>query len=250
MPHPPNADPSVVFDADASHDPDAVAARMAQALEWLERTLCRERLTHSLGARDKAGELARKFGLPESVVQQAQLGGLLHDCAKWMPPGELLQYCEAYGIALSPSDRACPQTVHALVGADLAQRELGVNDTATLAAIRAHTTGEAAMGLVEKLVFVADKIESNTRNPLFVRKTTECLDYRDSASLDTAMLYLLNDTIALMLDKGQMIHPRAIETRNALIAAMKARREAPGNPLARDERRTLRIEAPHRPHRL
>ncbi|MBK8189707.1 MAG: bis(5'-nucleosyl)-tetraphosphatase (symmetrical) YqeK [Vampirovibrionales bacterium] len=223
-------------------------ARITAAQAWLGRYLSRERLSHSAGACEKAVELARLFALPDAVVEQAAMGALLHDCAKWMSPLELAQYCQAYGIETQAADMACPQTLHALVGAHLAEREFGESDPEVLNAIRSHTTGRSGMSVVEKLTFIADKIESNTRNPLFVRKTTECLDYRNVASLDVAALYLLDATIAFMLEKRQMIHPRAIEARNDLIAQLKELRDAHQTP--QTERRNVRIDPANRHQRL
>lgn len=43
----------------------------------------------------------------------------------------------------------------------LAEEEYGIKDTQILHAIRVHTTGEADMGLLDKILFVADYIEPN-----------------------------------------------------------------------------------------
>ncbi len=48
---------------------------------------------------------------------------------------------------------------HGLVGADIVQRELAIDDEEILQAIRVHTTGAAKMSLLDKIIYVADYIE-------------------------------------------------------------------------------------------
>lgn len=54
-----------------------------------------------------------------------------------------------------------PGLLHAKAGMVLAEEEYGIKDTQILHAIRVHTTGEADMGLLDKILFVADYIEPN-----------------------------------------------------------------------------------------
>ncbi len=191
------------------------------AKAWLQEKLSRERLSHSLGAHDKALELARKFRLPAEAQEKAAVAGLLHDAAKLMGPRELFDYCDRHGLAISEADRESPQTLHPFVGADLVMRELGIEDPEILDAIRYHTTGRAGMDRVEQIVYIADKIEENTRNPLFVKRVAAHLDERNPASLDETMLYLLDSTIAFVMEKRQVIHPRTLEARNDFIRRLK-----------------------------
>jgi predicted HD superfamily hydrolase involved in NAD metabolism len=55
--------------------------------------------------------------------------------------------------------RQSPKLLHAPVAAELARRELGVEDEEVLGAIRAHTVGEPEMGPLALALYVADKIE-------------------------------------------------------------------------------------------
>ena len=118
-------------------------------------------------------------------------------------------------------DRQAPQTLHPFVGAEMVRQEFGIEDADILNAIRYHTTGRAHMGTVEKVVFIADKIEGNTRNPLYIQKMTSKLDPKDSASLDTTMLYILDSTIEFIMGKQQVLHPRTVEARNYFVQCVK-----------------------------
>ena len=124
-------------------------------------------------------------------------------------------------LALSDSDRQSVQTLHPLVGAALVEDELGILDSDILNAIRYHTTARAGMSDVEKLVFVADKIEENTRNPLYTQKITSLIKSPDRSTLNQVALYILDSTITFLVEKGQVIHSRTIEARNEMVIRQK-----------------------------
>jgi predicted HD superfamily hydrolase involved in NAD metabolism len=185
--------------------------------DWLRNRLSDERYHHSIGAQQKAIELARNFRFSQEDIQKAGLAGLLHDAAKLMSPAELLAACQEMSISCTEHERRSPQTLHPFVGAELVSREFGVEDEDVLNAIRYHTTGRAGMSPVEKLVYIADKIEGNTRNPLYTQKITALFNFQERTTLDRAALYILDSTITFLIEKGQLIHPRTIEARNDLV---------------------------------
>lgn len=193
-----------------------------KAKNWLSQHLSHERFEHSLGAHEKAVELAEKFHLPIEERERAAIGGLLHDAAKLMSPAELLDYCDRYNLSIDDIDRKTPQTLHPFVGAELVREAFNIQDPDILNAIRFHTTGRAGMSRVEKIVYIADKIEGNTRNPLYIQKMTAPLDARNAWSLDLTMLYILDSTIQFLMEKHQVIHPRTIEARNDFVSKLRA----------------------------
>lgn len=207
--------------------PKEVKLTLDEASRWLKQYVSPERLAHSIGTHEKAIELAEKFKLSPTEQGQAAVASLLHDAAKLFSTQDLLAYCQRHNIALHPEDEMTPQTIHPFVGADLVQRELGINDIEILNAIRFHTTGRPAMSAVEKIVYIADKIEGNTRNPLFSQKVTANLDATRPESLDVTMLYLLDSTLGFLMDKRQWIHSRTLEARNFYLKQVKQGRMSP-----------------------
>jgi nicotinate-nucleotide adenylyltransferase len=189
---------------------------------WLSQQLTPERFEHSLGAHEKAVELAEKFRLPPEEREYAAIAGLLHDSAKLMNSRDLLARCEQYHIELDEIDRKTPQTLHPFVGAEIVRETFHIEEPDILNAIRYHTTGRAGMSRVEKIVYIADKIEGNTRNPLYIQRMTSPLDFRKPWSLDLTMLYLLDSTIQFLMEKRQVIHPRTIEARNDFVNCLRA----------------------------
>ncbi len=192
------------------------------AKRWLSQQLSHERFEHSVGAQEKAVELAEKFNLPLAERERAAVAGLLHDAAKLMRPPDLLDFCERHQIPIDDTDRASLQTLHPFVGAELVRETFQLEDPEILNAIRFHTTGRAGMSRVEKIVYIADKIEGNTRNPLYIQRMTAPLDFRNPHSLDLTMLFILDSTIQYLIERHQLIHPRTIEARNDFVTQLRA----------------------------
>jgi predicted HD superfamily hydrolase involved in NAD metabolism len=191
---------------------------------WLQSRLSEERFQHSLGAQKKAVELARYFKLPLSDVDKAGVAGLLHDAAKLLPPAALFEACQRFEIPLTQEEVASPQTLHPFVGAEMVRQDFGIVDEDILNAIRYHTTGRRGMTDVEKVVYIADKIEENTRNPLYTQKITALINSQEPQTLDKVVLYILDSTITFLIEKHQIIHPRTIDARNELVAKLKEHR--------------------------
>lgn len=192
------------------------------AKRWLSQQLSHERFEHSVGAHEKAVELAEKFNLPLEERERAAVAGLLHDAAKLMRPPDLLEACERYNLPVDDAERNALQTLHPMVGAELVRETFNLEDPDILNAIRFHTTGRAGMSRVEKIVYIADKIESNTRNPLYIQRMTAPLDFQKPWSLDLTMLFILDSTIQFLMERHQVIHPRTIEARNDFVVKLRA----------------------------
>lgn len=131
---------------------------MAEIRRKLEKSLSNDRYQHTLGVAYTAAALAMRY---QASVEDAELAGLLHDCAKEYDKQELLSIGEKAGIVFHRADLAAPQIWHAIVGPIVAAQKYGVSDPSILSAIRWHTTGRREMSLLEKIVFTADYIEPN-----------------------------------------------------------------------------------------
>jgi nicotinate-nucleotide adenylyltransferase len=78
-------------------------------------------------------------------------------------------------------------------------------------AIKWHTTGQADMTLLEKILYIADYIEP-TRSFPGVEKLRKKV-YED---LDAGVLMGMENTIALMMERGGPIHPNTTSAAEAL----------------------------------
>ena len=177
--------------------------------EQLAGMLSPKRFRHSLGVRDTAVELARRFGADE---ERAEIAGLLHDCAKNLPVEEQLAMCRDLGVELDRWELENPGALaHAKLGAELVKCLFDVSDEAVSSAIRWHTLGRAGMSDLEKIIFAADMVEPNRKYP-----EAEALRKAVYADLDRGVLACVDATIAWNEQKGAAVHPNAYALRDWL----------------------------------
>ncbi len=159
----------------------------------------------------EASRLAQQHGVEEDRAIIAALG---HDLYRAHVEGKLLAEGEVAGLSVSSVERSQPILLHGALGAlDMANR-FGVADEEVLDAARYHTTGRAGMSVLEKLIFVADKIE-----PEKARAVPAFVDARSIAErdLDAAMRLILDHHVARALDRGWPLHPNTVAARNELL---------------------------------
>jgi len=180
-----------------------------QMVEKLMGMLSKEKFEHSLQVKDSAVKLAF---IHNGDAEKAAVAGLLHDCAKCMTDQDLLIKAQKYSILLDDILRREPGILHAVVGAEVARREFEVTDADILNAIRHHTTGEEKMGLLEKIIYIADYISED-------RKFEESEELRKvvQEDLNAGVLMGMDLTIRHVISKGRLIHPITINARNSLI---------------------------------
>ncbi len=116
-----------------------------------------KRVAHVAGCEQEAVRLARRWGADEEKAREA---GILHDITKKEKLDEQLRLCEKYGIILDEMERHEGKLLHSKTGAGIAKYEFGCDDE-VYGAIYWHTTGKEDMGLLEKVIYMADYIEPN-----------------------------------------------------------------------------------------
>ena len=171
----------------------------------MEKTLDPKRYEHTLGVEFTAAALAMRYDAP---VQNAQLAGLLHDCAKCLSDEKRLAICERHNISINDVEKRNPYLLHAKVGSFLAMDEYSVTDSDVIHAILNHTTGRPGMSLLEKIIFIADYIEPGRKqapNLPMIRKMA-------FMNLDEALIKILEDTLAYLKENGGEIDPMTEKT--------------------------------------
>ena len=160
------------------------------------------RVAHVLGCRDTAVELAKHWSVDTTDAARA---GILHDITKALDGPLQLTLCREHGIILDDFSTQNPKTLHALTGSFVAKRIFGEND-AVVTAIRSHTTGRAGMGLLEKIIYVADYMEPNRDFP-----GVEELRRLAFSDLDGAMRLGLEMTVSILRANGAQISAASLE---------------------------------------
>lgn len=179
-------------------------------LEWLKNNLNEKRYIHTLGTADCAKELAKQFKLNQD---KAYLAGLLHDCAKCFPDEKLLDIIHKH-LDVEECEMLNYKTLHAPVSAYIAETEFKITDKEILSAIRWHTLGKLDMTDFEKIVFIADKIEPNTRDEEYSAKIRDLLS--EENGLNKALLKCYKETIKSLVKRDLKICLLTIKIYNKL----------------------------------
>ena len=182
-----------------------------EIIEWLKKNLSEKRYIHSLGTADCARFLAKKYGENED---KAYIAGLLHDCAKCLETDTLVEIIRK-NLDINPGEMMNYKTLHAPVSAFFAQRDFGIEDKDVLSAIRWHTLGKINMTTFEKIIFLADKIEPNTRDKEYSEKILSILE--EDNGLDKALLVCYKETIKSLVKRDLKICPLTVDIYNCLL---------------------------------
>ncbi len=180
--------------------------------KWLKENLNDERYIHSLGTMECAVELAKIFGLDEN---KAKVAGLLHDCAKCFSNDKLLSIIKEKIKNVEKSELMNYKTLHAPVSAYIATEIFGLKDTEILSAIRWHTLGHVEMSDFEKIIFLADKIEPNTRAREYREEILHIL--KEENGLNKALLKCFRETIKSLVRRNLAICHITIDVYNDLL---------------------------------
>ena len=178
--------------------------------EWLKENLNEKRYIHTLGTANCAKELAKQFGLNQD---KAYLAGLLHDCAKCFSNEKLLDIIHQH-LDVEECEMLNYKTLHAPVSAYIAETEFNITDKEIISAIRWHTLGKLNMTDFEKIIFIADKIEPNTRDKEYYDKIRELLSQDNG--LNKALLKCYKETIKSLVKRDLKICLLTIEIYNKL----------------------------------
>ena len=146
---------------------------------------CADTAGHVAQVAAEAKRLAASFG---ASVEAAEVAGLVHDISAVIPNEERVAAAHAFGIEVLPEEAAFPMIIHQKLSVVLARDIFGVTQPEPLSAIGCHTTLKADASLLDKVVFVADKIKwDQTGEPPYLAELLRAL----GRSLDhTAFCYL------------------------------------------------------------
>lgn len=171
----------------------------------MEKSQNAKRFEHTLGVTYTAAALAMRYG---ESLKDAEIAGLLHDCAKGLSDEKRLSICAKHKIKINDIERRNPYLLHAKVGSFIAMDEYHVHDLDVINAILNHTTGRPEMSLLEKIIFVADYIEPSRKQAPNLKEIRK-LAFVD---LDKALVKILGDTLDYLKSTGGEIDPMTKKT--------------------------------------
>ena len=177
----------------------------------LKRKLSDSRYLHTIGVAYTAGSLAMKYSCD---INTAVAAGLLHDCAKCLPKEKLKQIiCDLPDLC--EGELINQKTYHAPAGKIIAKNEFKITDEEILSSIRWHTLGKHNMTDFEKIIYLADKIETKTRPSEWAEPIRKALE--EENGLNKAMLISYKNTIKSLADRNLKICKTTVELYNELL---------------------------------
>jgi len=176
----------------------------------VEASLSRPRLTHSREVARLASELSDRFHADE---EKGYIAGMTHDLARELSEAEIVLLARTDTPLVTDWEKAHPLILHGRAAAAILLKHTGYGDPESLQAIRDHVTGRASMGLISKIVFVADFLEPTREfiSPEFRRRTL-------GLSLDEMVLAVLERKMHFVRAKAGEIAPDSIALHDELTA--------------------------------
>ena len=180
----------------------------------LKRKLAPQRYEHTLSVSFTCMSLAMRYGYD---MDKAELAGLLHDCGKRFSDEIILKRCLKHGIPVTDAEYKALPVLHAKYGAWLAEHKYGIQDQEILDAILCHTTGKPDMGMLDKILYIADYIEPRRCKAANLPQIRR-LAYEN---LDEAMYAILKGTLDYLGRKGGSVDPMTREAYEYFSALLK-----------------------------
>ncbi len=188
-------------------------SRDEQFVEIIRARLSEKRFHHSLCVAQEARRLAQRYG---ADPDKAYTAGLLHDIMKDTDAPAQRRMLAEFGISLDAVEAHSPTLWHARCGAAFLRHILGVEDEEILQAVRYHTTGRAAMSLLEQVLFVADFTSADRQYP-----DVEQMRRLADRSLGAAIRYGVEYTIRYLIDEGRAVHPDTLAVYNDIALSIQ-----------------------------
>ncbi|NUU79770.1 bis(5'-nucleosyl)-tetraphosphatase (symmetrical) YqeK [Paenibacillus xylanilyticus] len=170
-----------------------------------------ETLQHTLTVATEAKRVAGLFG---AHPQKAEQAGLLHDISNVVPVNEMLNLANGLSIEILDEENKYDRIIHQKLSRAMAKEIFNINDQEILNAIECHTTLKPQSSLLDKVLFISDKISWDL--PGEHNYLEEIRDKVNEYQLNEGILIYLNQ-VWEQRNKLKLVHPWLIEARDELL---------------------------------
>lgn len=115
----------------------------------------RETLDHTYKVAGVALRVAERY---EADSKKALAAALLHDISNVIPVSDMMETAEKLAIPIIDEERTYPRIVHQKLSKAMAAQLFHIDDEEILNAIECHTTLKAQSTLLDKVLFISDKM--------------------------------------------------------------------------------------------
>lgn len=173
----------------------------------IESLLSEDRKKHTLGVINFSMKIVKKLGLNDEVKEKILVAALAHDIFRDIPEKKLLKMSTSFEIKPSIEEAKKPILLHSKVAAEFLKRRFGIKDIEILEAVEFHTSGKKDMGLIAKIIFVADSLEES-RSYNGVEKLRELVledfDMGFFKVLKNKLSYVISNNLILLKDSTEL----------------------------------------------
>lgn len=167
---------------------------------FLVNNNCPKTAEHSVRVGKKAREIAERYNANKD---SAEIAGYLHDISAVYSNDVRIQVSHDLDIEILPEEESFPMIIHQKISKEMARDIFNIKDQEILDAVGCHTTLKKKSTLLDKVLFVADKIEwDQTGEPPYLHQITKQLDI----SLNHAAFEYIN-YLWKQRDNLRVIHP-------------------------------------------
>ena len=193
----------------------------------ISEKMSEKRFFHTAEVEKMAARIGEIYAPDKIDVLRA--AGLLHDITKEYSTEKQLQICREFGIITTKQDILTPKTFHAKTAAvlipvlypDFADEEV-------VSAVRWHTTGNAELTLLEKIVYLADYIDESRkfddcvklRRVFWDAKPEKMSEKERDTHLTKTLLVSFDMTLASLISENAPISDDTFKARNSLVLSL------------------------------
>ncbi|WP_314585795.1 HD domain-containing protein [Paenibacillus terrigena] len=169
-------------------------------VNFLRNNGCPKTAEHSIRVGNEARKIAGQF---HASIASAEIAGYLHDISAVFANDVRIQVSRDLGIEVLPEEETFPMIIHQKISREMTRDLFHIHDQEILDAIGCHTTLRKNATLLDKVLFVADKIEwDQAGSPPYLNQILPHLDH----SLDHAAFEYI-DYLWRQKEKLRVIHP-------------------------------------------
>lgn len=133
-----------------------------EVAQFVKSRIKESRYIHSLGVKEVAVTLAKRFGVSEDA---AAICAIYHDAYRYSADSNTALFLESNGVELEEEEKEDIVLLHGPLAAFYMRRDVG-EDTPDeyIKAVRFHTLGSVSMGALGAIIYIADFTEPGRKH--------------------------------------------------------------------------------------
>jgi len=144
------------------------------------------------------------------------ISSILHDYGKIFLPLDLVKIAKEERIKLSRFEVTSEPLIHGFLAPYLIKRDFGIKNHCILNAVKYHTVGSCKMNIVDKILYISDKIEE-TRN----YENVGHLRNLSVKNINLCLLEVYKSNIIYLVANNKFLHPDTNKIWNNILGGIK-----------------------------